>query len=387
MHVERLKAKDCKELTAFLDEVFTLQNGHQMDFANMFPRIFVESDEAMHWYYAVKEDGKIIGTAASHPLTYRVGTETLKVSGGGNVAVSPAHRNRGIMQALLHRINEDLKAEGFDLACLHGDRKRYRTFGFERCGIEYLMYFSPSMLALEKCEAVFTLSDLAQEPPQVLEKALAIANRQTSGYVRTDADFLPALHAHSSQSLVLKDSNQQVVGYLSLDVDGAYIAELGLRDADAFSGMLASVSAYLGNTKTIALRLPAYEHRLVSKAVTLCARYQIIQPGNFQIIRFDNVVRTFLKAKRLYTPIMDGCLTLDTEWFGKWAVSVENGQVNVLPYDGNCDIYLPGSKVYAFVFGPNAPYLADIDLSALPPQKALLVANWFPLPLYCPHLS
>ena len=96
VRVERLHAGDCKELVSFLDEVFTLQNGFQMDFATLFPRIFVDTEEAMQWYYAIKEDGKIVGTAASHPFIYRVGGEMLKVSSGGNVAVSPNCRNRGL---------------------------------------------------------------------------------------------------------------------------------------------------------------------------------------------------------------------------------------------------------------------------------------------------
>lgn len=386
MNAERLKAKDCKELVAFLDEVFTLQNGHRMDFANMFPRIFQEDDEKMGWYYAVKEDGKIIGTAASHPFTYRVGDETLKVSAGGNVAVSPARRNRGIMQTLLHRINEDLDGEGFDFAYLHGDRKRYRTFGFEKCGTEYLVYFTRSMLQKENCTADVTLQDMGQESEAVLAEVMAIADGQVSGFRRTKEDFLPAMIAHKNTPLVIRRDGQ-VIGYLSLEVGGAYLAELGLKDPDDLGSVLAAVAEYIGGNSTLVIRLPAYEAALVRRAITLSGRYNIIQPANFKILRLDNVLRVFLKAKGLYAPLTDGSLTLDTELFGKWTVSCKAGEVSVLPGEGEADIYLPGYRVYEFLFGPNDPFLAEADTAKLTKEKALLAANWFPLPLYCPHLS
>lgn len=386
MNIERLKGKDCKEVVAFLDEVFTLQNGHQMDFASAFPRIFTENDANMSWYYAAKEDGKIIGTAASHPLIYRVGAETLNVSAGGNVAVSPACRNRGIMQALLHRINEDLYDEGYDFAYLHGDRKRYRTFGFEKGGTEYLMYFTQSMLKKENCVADVTLHDLRQEPDAVLDEVIAISNAQVSGFVRAKEAFLPAMIAHKNDPLVIR-RGERIIGYLSLEVGGAYIAELGLKNADDLGSVLAAISEYIGGNCTIALRLPAYESALVRRAITISGRYNIIQPASFKIVRLQNVLRVFLKAKGLYAPLADGTLTVDTELLGKWTITCSGGDVTVTPGEGDVDIYLSDYRMYEFLFGPNDPFLAEVDTAKLPKEKALLVANWFPLPLYCPHLS
>lgn len=379
MEVTRLKAGDRDELVAFLDAVFTLQNGHPMDFANIFPRIFRDTDENMGWYYAVKEDGKIIGTAASHPLTYRVGGEILKLSAGGNVAVSPACRNRGIMQKMLQKINEDLAARDFDLAYLHGDRKRYRTFGFEKCGIEYLVYFTPSMLQKEGCVADVTLKALTDET-----QAFALAETQTSGLVRAKTDMLPALTASQRKALGIY-RGESFVGYLSLDVPGAYIAELALNDPADFSAVLAAVADYLGG-KTTVMRLPAYEMALLRRAIPLCGRYNIIQPANFKILKFGRVVEVFLKAKGLYAPLVDGTLTLDTELFGKWTVFCKDGTVTVNAGGEQADIFLPGTRVYEFVFGPNHPLLVPVA-GKISPEKAALAANWFPLPLFAPHLS
>lgn len=379
MEVVRLNKEDCKELVAFLDEVFTLQNGHQMDFAGTYPRIFQEKDENMGWYYAVKENSKIIGTAASHPLIYRVGEETLKISAGGNVAVSPDCRNRGLMQLLLNRINEDLG--DFDLAYLHGDRKRYRTFGFEKCGIEYLVYFTPSMLKKEGCVADVTLRKLeAADVPAALE----ISKGQYSGLVWEETEFLSAQIAHKNHPLGIF-RGEKLVGYVSLDVPGAYLAELALKNSEDFGSVLAAVCDYVGG-KTLVIRLPAYEKALLRRAITLSGRYNIIQPANFRISKLDKVLRVFLKAKGSYAPLADGSLTVDTELFGKWTITCRGGKAEVIPGTEEADISLPGYRAYEFFFGPNAPFLAEVD-SKLSGEKALLAANWFPLPLYCPHLA
>ena len=382
MEVTRLKKEDCKKLVAFLDQVFTLQNGHQMDFDGAYPRIFQEKDENMGWYYGVKEDGRIIGTAASHPLTYRVGDISLKVSAGGNVAVHPDCRNRGIMQLLLHRINQDLAAEGYDFAYLHGDRKRYRTFGFEKCGIEYLVYFTPSMLKKEGCTADVTLRELRKKD---VPAAMALSKHQYSGLVWEEEDFFPAQIAHKNHPLGIF-REKTLVGYVSLDVPGAYLAELVLKNPADLGSVLAAVCDYVGG-KTLVIRLPAYEKDLLRQAIPLSGRYNIIQPANFQILRFDRVLTAFLQAKASYAPLADGSLTLDTELFGKWAVTCKHGKAEVSPSENPADLFLPGFRAYEFLFGPNAPFLAEVDTTALTAEQAQLVQNWFPLPLFCPHLA
>lgn len=382
MQVERLKAGDCKELTAFLDRVFSAHNGYPMDFAGIFPRIFVETDEAMHWYYAIKDNGRIVGTAASHPMYYRVGEETLKVSAGGNVAVAEEYRNRGLMQELLNKINEDLREEEFDFAFLHGDRKRYRTFGFERCGKEYTVTFSRSMLKQAGITGGDSFFDLRQEPQAVLAQVMDIANAQISGFERKEEELIPALLAHKREPLVIRrDGN--VIGYVSLGCKEQYVAELGLKDPADFPHVLMSIMDH-AQIDTFAIRMPEYDWPYVSQAVALCSRYQVIQPGNFQILRFDRVVLAFLKAKAQYAALLDGTLTVQSELFGSWTISVEKGTVSVLPGNTEPDVILPGYTVYPFLFGPNDPFLAGVTV---PAHKAALVGNWFPLPAYCPNLS
>ncbi len=385
LFVERLKAKDCKELIALIDEVFTLHNGTVMDFATLFPRIAVEDDEKMSWYYAIRENGKLVGCAASHPFYYHVGGEVLKVSSGGNVAVSPACRNRGFMQKIMHTINADMDAEGFDFAILHGDRKRYRTFGFERCGIEYTITFSRASVTLSRAEATDTFGDLRNESAEVLAEVMELAKAQP-GYVERKAEeWIPAQLTHYGEPLVIRNAEGEIIGYTALSIQEAVIRELALKDPADLGHVIASLIAY-SNLDSLYIRMAEYD-ALLSQAVALSSRYQIIQPGNFRIVRFDNTVRAFMKAKSAYAPLLDGVLTLDTALFGKWAIEVKDGNVTVSAFDGVADLVISDYQLHSFIFGPVHPIVSGVDCSKLSADKAKLVGNWFPLPIFFPHLT
>lgn len=385
LYVERLKGKDCKELVALLDEVFTLQNGVQMDFATLFPRIAVEDDEKMNWYYAIRENGKLVGCAASHPFNYHVGGEVLKVSSGGNVAVDASCRNRGFMQKMMHAINADMAAEGFDFAILHGDRKRYRTFGFERCGLEYTITFSRASVKLSGAEATDSFGDLRNEPAEVLAEVMDMAKAQSSHVERKAEEWIPAQLTHYGEPLVIRNAKGEIIGYTALSIKEGVIRELGLKNANDLGHVIASLIAYSG-LDSLYIRMAEYDD-LLGKAVALCSRYQIIQPGNFRIVRFDNTVRAFMKAKAAYAPLLDGTLTVDTALFGKWAIEVKDGNVTVTPFDGEADLVIPDYQLHTFIFGPAHPLTSGVDCTKLSADKAKLVGNWFPLPIFFPHLT
>ena len=286
----------------------------------------------------------------------------------------------------MHRINRELAELDFDLAYLHGARKRYRTFGFERCGLVYTFSYSRSFLAQLGYGGGFSLSDLRQEPKESLAQVSRIMAGQFSGFARKSEDVLASLCAQGRLPLIIRNSTRQVVGYASMDPETRYIDELGLCSPEDLGNALASAMDF-ANGDSLELFLPEYEWELVARSVALSARYQIIQPGNFRILHFDRVVRAFMEAKCQYAPMPNGVLTLDTELFGKWAIRCENGFVTVSPGEGTADLVLKGYDVYGFLFGPTRPALAVAGGTGLPPEKAVLAATWFPIPLYCPNLS
>ena len=68
LKISRLNKHDCTELVEFLNGVFTQQNGFEMHFEDLYPRIFRPSDRTMGWHLAAKKEGKICGTVAAYPF-------------------------------------------------------------------------------------------------------------------------------------------------------------------------------------------------------------------------------------------------------------------------------------------------------------------------------
>ncbi|MFA7637105.1 MAG: GNAT family N-acetyltransferase [Monoglobales bacterium] len=375
--VNRLKASDLDEIVSFLNNVFSEHNGTEMRFEKKFPRIFKSIDENMSWHYAVKDNGKICGAAASYPLEYYVGDEVLKISAGGNVAVSSDYRNQGIMQIVMNKIAEDLPKENFDIAYLHGDRVRYRTFGFERCGVEY----SFSFIKPKQTPNEYSFSDLRNEPKETVDIISEIAKNQLSGLNRKSEEYIDSLTAQMRTPYIIKDSEKSIVGFMSANTEESHIAEIGLTDYSIFKDIISDFM-HFAQLKRAVMGVPAYEYKIVKEAIDFADRYQIIQPGNFRVINFEKTVRAFMKAKGKYSPLANGSMVIDSEIFGIWEFSNSNGKTSVNKTEKDADITLEGYSAYPFIFGTSQPVNLDAEENI-----KLLAANWFPLPLYCPYLT
>ena len=145
MEIRRLKENEFYELRELLDTVFTGKYNKETRFIKLFPRLFTEPNKYVtDSHFGAFEDGKLIGTAAMYPLNYVVGGEHLRLIANGNVAVHGDYRGKGVMSALLNKINDECDKVA-DLCYLHGDPTRYGRFGYFGGGIQYKMTFQPKL--------------------------------------------------------------------------------------------------------------------------------------------------------------------------------------------------------------------------------------------------
>jgi predicted N-acetyltransferase YhbS len=386
LKLEKLKKENFAELVGFIDEVFTEQNGKKMDFLKAFPRIFKENDENMGWYEGVFEDGELLGTAGSHPFNFRVLDRTLKVAQIGNVAVSSKCRGRGFMQMIMKSLCGKMEDEGYDMSYLHGERKRYRTFGYERCAAEYVLTMTPSLPNALGLKGEFTFIDMRENFEPYKDEVIAIARGKMHNFEREEDEYYDSLIAHEAIPLLIKDNSGNTVGYLSYSKDSNMVIEIGLKRASDFVGVTVSLLEYL-KLQSFVITFAEYESELIGEAMKICRHCQIIQSGNFKIINFDKVTEAFMAAKATYAPLLDGELVLDTELFGKWMIAVKDGKCSVTRTDRAADVYVDGYKVYPFVFGPMSPFTVGVDLSRVSPEAKRLINSWFPVPLYCDNVS
>ncbi len=378
LELVRLKKDDFHELVTLLNRVFTAQNGQEMDFEAVFPRIFVPEDETMGWHLGAKIGGRLCGVAASYPLTYRVGGTELKISAGGNVAVDAAMRGRGIMQSILNRLDEEDRAAGFDISYLHGDRFRYRNFGYERCGVECDFTLTRQMLGKDAPRRKLAYVNLCEADSAFVKRAFDFCSIHSRS-VRDFASFMPAMRAKQRLPLAVLDEGGTLIACLSVCPTSHAIGEIIVDDTQLFSDVIKGYMHQYGANR-LRLGLPVYDP-LIRQAQAVADRYHIMQPGNFKIFNFKRVVESFMREKMQYTYLPDGVVTVNSEVFGAWSIEKQKDTVVVSPYTGKAQYELPGYTVYPFLFGTLTP---QINTST---EEELLLKAWFPLPLYCPYLT
>jgi len=378
MELGRLKKEDCKGLIEFLNRVFTEQNKCVMTFEKTYPRIFREKDREMGWHMAAKIDGKICGTAASYPVTYRVGGTDLRLSSGGNIAVDSSCRGQGIMQKVVARVLEECREDGFDMCYLHGDRWRYGHFGYERCGVELNIQVKASKLKDHTLKGNYTFVPLTDDDA-ALDALYEFYNTQRVYEKRERESFFLAMTSKGQVCNMIYSEEGELLGYFRNADEHSFI-EIALKDKSLFIDILKKY-VEVKKLELVYLNMPIY-HDVFKEAVKFADRYTVFQPGNFVIINFKKVAEAYFNEKNTHETLPDGSVTIDSEVFGKWEISKEEDKIEVKPFEGEADFILPGLSAYQFVFGTLSP-LCETENK----EKAALAKAWFPLPLYAPYLS
>ncbi len=123
MQVERLKTGDFEEAMETMATAFEFKSPR--DFPMLLPQIYQPTEELMKAIYAIRLDGRIVSAVGVHPRDWQVGDSTLKLAGIGGVCTLHDYRGKGLMKAIMERCLTDMKAEGFHLSWLGGQRQRY----------------------------------------------------------------------------------------------------------------------------------------------------------------------------------------------------------------------------------------------------------------------
>ena len=381
LEIRRLKKEDCSELTEFLNNVFTIQNGKEMHFEDLYPRIFRESEKTMGWHLAAKDNGKICGVVASYPFKYHVGDMVINTAAMGNVAVDTSYRGQGLMQKLMNEICRQNKEEGLDMCYLHGDRWRYRHFGFERCGTEVNYHIKSSMMRDYDIKKCITLTKLTKENNALTSRLYEFYKTQQTYEERDLETFYSALTAKGQITYVIcYADDEKVRGYITVGISQTSIIELALEDNSVFLDVI-KTHMNENNVEVVYFSVPAY-HGAIPYAAEYADRYTVFQPGNFLIFNFKNVAEAFMREKNKYENIPDGEITIESDVFGKWKIIKNGNDIIIDSFTGNADFLLEGYSAYQFIFG-TLPYCGKIENQ----DKVMLAKSWFPLPLYAPYLS
>ena len=132
VEVRTLRGDEFEQFLRFLERSY----GHSFNF---FPRIHPDlyHPSGLDAFLVAVEDGRIVSHVGTFPMRVVAGRAVIEFGGIGGVATLPDARGRGYMSRLLQESLRRMRERGVQASILWGDRRRYRNFGFETCGVGY----------------------------------------------------------------------------------------------------------------------------------------------------------------------------------------------------------------------------------------------------------
>lgn len=379
--IERLKAEDFEECMDLIDLVFS-QAHRPHDFVASVPKTNRPEDECMRHYYALREDGKMRSAIMSWEENGFVAGHPIKEYGIGNVATLQRCNGKGFMGMVMDRVQKDMEAEGCDMSELGGLRQRYDHFGYEHCGSHYSA--TVSLRNCNRCLGKAPEFRFYSLEPEITEKYITAMCRALyeSSPVHTvrgdDKQFLRHLISWGSKGWYALDENELFAGYISASADGNGFSEFFARDPETKMQMCyAWLAQGYSKNNCVSFILRPWEVEAIRSFGMIAESLQISSDHQIKIFNWDKVTEAFFDLKASYAPLADGDAVIGIEEWGNLSLSVQDGKPSVSKTDKEADITLEAKMAERFMFGPHVPYMT----TAIPDSKAILFANWFPLPL------
>ena len=187
--VEQLTLNDFEEATDLLNYVFSQAHGPHA-FEELLPKLYRPTEERMRCNYGIRHRGMLVAIAGAYPLAWQVGAATLRVAGIAGVATHPRHRGKGLMRALVSHCVTEARAAGCHLSWLDGLRRRYRHFGYERCGTEIGLRLAARDFAVAGIDGAGLRFRRLQEGDALLAEVQRLHARQQVHWRRPATEFL-----------------------------------------------------------------------------------------------------------------------------------------------------------------------------------------------------
>lgn len=372
MQIERLQARDYDELIALLNDVFTRQNGMQMDFERDLPKMCVRDDLHVGRHFGIREDGKLVAAIGVYPFETVVAGEKLLFSTMGNIVTHWDYEGRGYMSALIGRGLQELEDLQVDASRLSGLRRRYNRSGFESCGQIYRFTFrkggafAPGGFGEEGVE----FSPVTPDNSEALDFCANLYNQNAIAVPRTAENFLLTATAWRNQ-VFLACKNGTPIGYLCTVPEGGDVAEHFAVNADADLAMLCAWQKKTDLPLTFAVQ--PHQTEALRKYSALCDGMQMASPSHFKICRWERVTGAFLRLKGQITDLPRGELLVGVEGYGTLRLFVTEQEVGCERTQLPAEVVLSPLEAARYLFGPLPP-----EMTA--PANALARA-WLPLPL------
>lgn len=374
MEIRRVKAEEYDTLLELLNVTFGNKNKVETHFDKDLPIMWKRDDEYMGKHFAAFEDGRMVAALGVYPLPVKILDEELLFSTMGNVATHPDFEGRGYMRTLMKEAMAELENIGVDASRLGGLRARYARYGYEACGIQYKLTFTPHNLKnfYPDFESEILFEKIERSNKEVMDYVCELYEKEAFYVLRGKEDnyhrAYNSMVAWQNVPYIAK-KNGEYVGFFS--IKGNEIAEIFAENPEIFKEMILSLVKQNGETVTFNLR--PHNVSELREFTRTCEGYSIVSPSRFKIINYKKVIGALLKLKASYCPLTEADFTINIESYGKLRIISDKNGTSCEDYEGECDVTLDRNGASRFLFGPFVA-CAVADTSAK-------MGNLLPLPL------
>ena len=368
----QLQAEDFEEAMDFLNLAFSVNGAH--DFARLLPLLYRPTERQMNCNYAIRKNGRIRAVVGLYPLTWQVGAAQLRVAGIGGVATHANDRGTGLMSTLMPHCVAQMRAQGYHLSYLGGQRQRYLYFGYERCGLK--TSYSVNRTNLKHCFAAapdLHLVPIEADDGESIARAKALHDAQPVYCHRPVEEFYLHCLSWNSEPFAGLDGDGRMVGYLVAREGKGDVAEV---HAEADGRALDMARVWVEKEGRANFSVHPLNGGLAHDLGRCCEQAELSASGNWQIFDWVAVVDALLKAQHLKVPLVEGAVVLDIEGCGALQLQVDGDGASCVATDATADLVCTAPTAMRLLFGPLPP-AGVLSL----PRAAAPLESWCPLPL------
>lgn len=162
-----------------------------------------------------------------------------------------------------------------------------------------------------------------------------------------------------------------------MNKENTYISELVVKNDEDYIRVLAT---YIHNNKAdfVNFELPVWEKQKIKQLTQVAEDVTLHHAYQFNVLNYEEIIAQLLHFKASYADLIDGVLSFEVLDYGMFVISVENGEVTVSKFEGECDVLLSHIEAMQLFFSPFGQHLVDDELFNH------LIHSWFPAPLFMP---
>lgn len=376
--IVQLTAADFEEAMDLLNYAFGFSHGPH-DFAALLPKVYRPTDRHMGCNYAIRRGGRLAAMAGVFPLVWRVGGSALRVAGVGGVSTHPRRRGQGLMSTLMRHCVRESRAAGYALSFLTGRRRRYRHFGYERCGTDLRFTIERDDLYAAGVDGTGIGFRRLTGGDPLLADARRLHAGQRLRCERAPADFAAICSSWNNRPYAAV-TGADLAGYLITGGDGSQVTELLAADEATALRIAAAWCEYRKLASVTVAAPPA--HTACVRALDAIAESTTIRCcGNWQVFDWPAVLTALLGERAHAGEAESGSLVLQ---IGdavrlRLRLQVDGARAHVAPTDEPAQVTLPAIGAMRSLFGPLRPSWPGADAASG------VAASWFPLPVHLPH--